>query len=181
MNWLVRLFSWLQDIFSDWPQPTVPPTPPVPETPTIGVDEITPSIISWDGMISPATWPITATLTNVKIDGNFIWADRSPMTGWDERQEASWSKPCIGNWWVIGKKNGQWRATTIEWLGPGKVRCERKPTNPPGHDDIRGGLSDWYPASGEWIGLMQSSFGGRDGKTRGTKNQRTNIVLVQWP
>lgn len=191
-DWVARLLAALAGSLSGPVQgPPPSPAPPDESDPTVsqepvpGSDAINPCEILWDAPLSPACWPVTVELIQVKIDRRFISATRIPagdtLSGWGIVRERGWRKPAIGNWWIIAKVGGRWRGTTIEWLGVSVTKCQRKPTFPPGHDDIRGPLSEWYPAPGEQVGIMQSSFGGRDGHARGTKNQRSNIVLATWP
>lgn len=162
------------------PVPSDAPAPAEGEqTPGPGGDEIDPRLIAWDEPRSPAVWPITAHLVGVRIDGHRIQAMRVPPRTWAAVQERGWTKPAVGNWWIFRRINGIWHGVTREWLGVDAVSVDL-PTG--GEDDIHGPLGDLpavYP--GEQIGVMQSSFGGRDGNARGTAAQRTQIVLVRMP
>jgi len=165
------------------PTPTATPTPnPATPTPTPSPeDAIAPSEISWIDSASakPGEWPITAKITSYSITSSKITMVREPMDNWPQVQLEGWSKPSVGNWWIIAKCNdGKWYAATMEWLGVGKTVM----TNPgfDGGDDIHGCIGrEWRPRSGETAYLMLSTHA-RSGVYNNNK-QRSNIVKVSMP
>lgn len=83
-----------------------------------------------------------------------------------------------GNPWIFAKVNGRWYAATYEWLRPGQ-KCKGISAGNIGAHIKKSPLSSWRPSSGEQVGLMVSTparFG-----PQGSRNERSNVVLVRWP
>jgi hypothetical protein len=156
-----------------------PPPTPTDGTPGAGGDMLNPSLVSWD---EPAgnvgAWKITSKIVSASMGGDRYTIIRDPMNNWPSVQLDGWTKPSIGNWWVIGKcSDGRWHAATVDWLGPGKISMEKPFFN--GRDDIHGFLSTWRPHSGETAYAMQSTHA-RSGVI-GNNRQRTNIYKITMP
>ena len=114
-------------------------------------------------------WPVTSSL-GVSIGGGTISMPYDKANVW----------PAVGgvnaNPWIIVNVNGQWTAGTFEWFRKGQTS---KPTSVVEGGHIKAGaLSSFRPVSGETYGFMVTSLA-RDAKR--TVNERTNIVLAQWP
>lgn len=148
-------------------------------------DELDPSTVLWD---EPAgnvgAWPRTARITSSSIGASTITIVRDPNDNWPMVQEEGWSKPSIGNWWMIAFVGGAWHGATIEWLGVSNTATgEAKTTmaNPgfDGGDDIHGVMGTWRPTSGETVYMLQTTHA-RSGVIRGN-TQRTQIVRATYP
>jgi hypothetical protein len=144
-----------------------------------GIDQLDPNLVSWD---EPAgnvgAWKITSKIVSASMTHERYSIVRDPMNNWPAYQEEGWSKPSIGNWWVIGKcSDGRWHAATVDWLGVGKTSMEAPYFN--GNDDIHGLLATWRPRSGEVAYAMQSTHA-RSGVLHNNR-QRTNIYKIIMP
>jgi hypothetical protein len=160
--------------------PTVTPTPTPTPTPTSSLDAIATSDVIWDESLAKdiASWPITAQLTQVSISDR-IYGTRVPLDTWPSVQLEGWSKPSVGNWWIIAKcKDGKYHGGTMEWLGVNKVFIEQKKWD--GTDDIHGCAgSEYRPTKGDVVYIMQSTHA-RGGVYNNNK-QRTNTVKAVMP
>ena len=159
------------------PQPDIPWNDPPINTSLDGID---PATISWGEPLSPAKWPITHKLRTAKIEKNGngyrIAISPSPAT-WPIIMREGWKKPAIGNWWIIGKKDGEWAASTVEWLGSGAMQCTFGPER---LNELHGKLNGFQPQSGDLVGVMLSTIA-RSPQWKGPTDERTQIMVTKWP
>lgn len=187
MNWLDRLLAWIKLYFAareaarakkaeEKPAPAPEPAP-APQ-PAPAVDELDPRIVAWDEPLSPASWPITATITSARFTGDGVEAQHSGTEGWPVRRDGGDpEKPSIGNWLLIAEcMDGRYHGAAIEWLGKGRTRVTGKRFD--GTDNIHGILSTWRPTRGETIYLMLSTV---VRASPFTTQERSQIVAVKIP
>jgi hypothetical protein len=156
---------------------TTPPTTTDPTNPpAVGVDALDPTLVSWDEPAGDVgAWPITAKVVSGSITYDRLTIVRDPPDSWPHVQKEGWAKPSVGNYWVIGKVNGQWHAATFDWAGPGRTGMEAPCFC--GGDDAHGPLATWRPVKGETAYLMMSTHA-RTGVLDNNK-QRTNIYEIK--
>jgi hypothetical protein len=129
---------------------------------------------------SPATFPVTATLANVRVETH---GDKAPVLSWEWTAPADWpadGNGVIGNLWIMAKIDGRWHAATWEWLRRDtfKKATEAKAGQPPFIQSKASPLNKWYPQPGEIVGHMASSP--CRGGCRGVKG-RSPILTTVWP
>jgi hypothetical protein len=113
--------------------------------------------IQWDNRglnMDVEKWTVNAKITSAYHSGSTLSIQNNCSDIWKHRQEESWSKPSIGNYWLIGKINGQWHGMTVDWAG----------VNKSGMNDLvfdgNGFYSDlaaWRPTEGEEAYVMMST------------------------
>jgi hypothetical protein len=144
----------------------------------VGTDDLDPSLVSWDEPAGDVgAWPITAKVVSGSITADRLTIVRDPPDSWPHVQEEGWSKPSVGNYWVIGFVDGRWHAATVDWAGVGKTGMETPCFC--GADAIHGPLGTWRPVKGETAYLMMSTHA-RNGVINNNK-QRTNIYKITMP
>jgi hypothetical protein len=160
------------------PVPTPTPGPITPGAPQI--DEITflddPTVGNWN-----QTSTVTSTsITNPHVQGssqsgnvciNHTKAGQWPKTGSNDG-------PVEGNPWFVAKVNGQWYASTFEWLGPGAT-CRSIAFGIWGQYSQYTQVKAWHPQPGELIGLFVSTIA-RPGVAQ-TTDERSDIKWIDWP
>jgi hypothetical protein len=151
-------------------QAPAPPPPPAPPVPAPGAAPIDLTRVTWlDPNVS--AWPETSQVTEATIGDPPICIRHTKAGRWPVKDGAE------GNPWIFVNLNGQWYAATYEWLAPGQV-CKGITRDNIGSHIGRAPLSSWRPRSGEWVGLMVSA---RARFRADTVQERSNIVMVQWP
>lgn len=141
---------------------------------SIPADAIDPTAIFWDAAVQIDGWEVDSELSSVSLAQGKATASRTNADSWPLLIHQGWPTPFVGEWWIVAKLNGQWRATTFALLDPGSPVA----TSLPKLGSLRGPLARWRPRSGEQVGIVLSTFatGGQ-----WTTAERTNIVTATWP
>src|SRR3989338_4024969 len=182
-----------QDCPLTFPAPApLPPSPPPPSQPPplgggIGNDPGAPATVGdlgsvvWGDTSEVAGWAITAGFSPVVtgggtgIDLNYdkagVWPP-VPVPG-----ITTGSDTLVGNPWIFVFRNGNWVASTWDWMLPNQINKDTSNLFAPGNA-LRGGLSDFSPQSGETYGFMMSCLA-RD-STRNC-SERSDVVMITWP
>ena len=121
-------------------------------------------------------WAQTSTITSVSIGNPPICIGHTMSGGWSSIPFSGINVE--GNPWVFANIGGTWYAGTYEWIRPGQT-CKEISANTIGPHVDSSPLNGWTPQSGDLIGLMVSTPA-RLGPA-GPKNERSNVVLVNWP
>jgi len=114
--------------------------------------------IQWDNRgtnMDVEKWPVNAKITQAYHRGETLYMANNCSDVWKHRQEATWSKPSIGNYWIIGKVNGKWHGATVDWVGVG--RSGMNDLNLNGGAAMYSDLTSWRPAQGEEAYVMMST------------------------
>ncbi len=157
------------------PAPTPPVVNPVPAPDAGVVDAIPVSSIVWLHD-SPAAFPLTATLSDVRVT--------LPQTiSWRWTAPADWPEDgngVIGNMWVCAKIDGRVNCATWEWLRRTTTAkaTEANPGEPVMIQTKVAPLNAWVPRSGEEVWWLVSSPC-RAG-CKGVKG-RSAIIAGVWP
>lgn len=143
---------------------TTPTTDPAATTPSItvgnGADEFPYGVenIQWDNRglnMDVETWPINAKISSASHSGESLVINNNCSDVWPHRQDEGWSKPSVGNYWIIGKVNGQWHAATVDWVGVNRNGMSDLSLD--GNAAMYSDLNDWRPAEGEEAYVMIST------------------------
>jgi len=121
-------------------------------------------------------WPQTSTITNISIGDPPITIEHTKAGQWPHIEVGG--QVLEGNPWVFAQIDGQWYASTYEWLRPGQTSKNISADNIGAHTK-RSPLADWQPRSGDTVGFMVSTparFG-----EQGPLAERSNVVLAKWP
>ena len=121
-------------------------------------------------------WSKTSTVTSVSIGNPPVCIHHTKSGQWPVIQN---SVAVEGNPWIFAKVNGQWYAATYEWNRPGQTCKGSIEAGTLGEHIKKAPLDHWKPKSGEQVGFMVSTparFG-----PQGPVNERSNVVLVNWP
>lgn len=158
-------------------EPTIPEEPPVvPEEPTPTTTSDKPR---WDDIEFLDTsevylWPMGINLQQVKIGETSIYFEYSPFPQAVKVFEGQDPYSC--NPWVVAKIDGEWFASTFEWLRYGqksksKISVAGDHIKKPKFDDR------WRPVVGETLGFFVSGLA-----RTAIRNERvkSNIVWVNW-
>ena len=114
--------------------------------------------IQWDNRglnMDVEKWPVNAKITEAHHRGEDLYMANNCSDVWKHRQEATWSKPSVGNYWLIGKINGQWHGATVDWVGVN--RSGMSDLNLHGGAGMYSDLTNWRPAQGEEAYVMIST------------------------
>lgn len=164
--------KFLHDYFSPTtPTPIPPPNPPPPPPDPLD-DEM-----SLDGVIvdephkDVLSWPMTATLHNIRFMKDGLFAVRIGGEKWPRKKDGG---DTIGNWGMIALcPDGKKHCATVEWLGVGDQRVSDKHWN--GKDNLHGALGTYRPKKGDVVGIFQAGCF-RDNET--TIKERTPVYAV---
>ena len=121
-------------------------------------------------------WKQTATL-NASVSGGLIRLAYDKANSWPVlNQRAQNGGPLVGNCWALIEQDGQWYATTWDWMREGQ---QSKSVNSfrgsDGH--MPAPLQNFRPQSGERYGFIVSTAA-RGAERSG--NERSNISWVTW-
>jgi hypothetical protein len=133
--------------------------------------------ILWDnrGTNLPVhTWPVTAKITSAYHRGEELRIFNNCTEKWPHVQKEGWSKPSVGNYWLIGKINGRWHAATVDWAGINKSGMNDLYLN--GNSGMYSDLINWRPVKGEEAYVMMSTHARAYVDPR--NKQRTQIVRI---
>lgn len=124
-------------------------------------------------------WPVTSKIMDIRITSDEICIEHTKSGRWPT-YEGDGGVIAEGNPWVFGNVGGKWYAATYEFLRTGQTckHIERRGEWGLGAHTKREPLESWAPRKGERVGFMVSTPA-RD-STR-TSNERSNIVMVEWP
>lgn len=90
----------------------------------------------------------------------------------------------MANSWILVQKDGKWYASTFEWM-PKNNKCKQTLAIAGDHIKKFNVIpSTWKPSSGEKLGFFVSTLirNGKDWKNApGDKQERTNVVFIDWP
>jgi hypothetical protein len=143
-----------------------------PPPPGNSADAIDPATIVWDGGPSPASWPITAEMTDLAIKANGTAGCTvhnpaecetiGPCVFFNFTNPASWPQTgkIIGSGWVIGKINGVWHAGVWEAIKPGGsyfTTTEQCPNQSQQFIQSTGAVAGHHFEKGEEIGFVFST------------------------
>lgn len=120
-------------------------------------------------------WPVTSTLTDVKIGADSITLDHTKAGQWPVYNFGGVAVE--GNPWVLVNRQGTWYAATYDWLRPGQT-TKQVTASDIGASIKAEPLASWTPQPGETVGFMVSTIA-RNGDR--TSNERTNVVFTKWP
>ena len=134
-------------------------------------DQISASEVSWLSA-DVSGWPVTSTITGVDVGQSSVTIEHTKAGQWPvyDLQGAA----VEGNPWIFVNRDGQWLASTYDWLRPGQTEKSVSAS------DIAENARDerLEPRPGELVGFMVSTIA-RNGDR--TSNERSNIVLTTWP
>lgn len=122
-----------------------------------------------------SAWPITSRIERVKITGRELCIFHTMAGKWPVFVDNGTAVE--GNPWVFANINGQWYGATYEWLRPGQT-CKGITRENIGPHTKKNPVNRWVPRSGELVGFAVSTLARSDLRT---SNERSNIVLVNWP
>lgn len=135
---------------------------------------------------SPVDFKVTATLSNVLVDAP-TGGSGPVKVCWDWTHPpwpTYWEKDVTGNMWIIAKIDGRWCGGTWEMMAPKldnhACRTTEATAGQPPFIQSSGPTAGWHPKSGEQIGHMISTIT-RGGIPSGSPNERTPIVVTNWP
>ena len=123
-------------------------------------------------------WSVTSQISDITITSNEICIYHTKSGRWPTYREDG--VVAEGNPWVFGNVGGRWYAATYEFLRAGQTckHIERRGEWGIGPHTKQQPLESWAPRRGERVGFMVSTPA-RDSNR--TSNERTNIVMVDWP
>jgi len=133
--------------------------------------------IAWDNRgtnLPVGSWPVTARISSAYHKGEELRMFNNCSDVWPHVQKEGWTKPSVGNYWLIGKVNGKWHAATVDWVGIN--RSGMNDLNLNGNAGMYSDLTNWRPANGEEAYVMMSTHA-RAYYDPGNK-QRTQIVRI---
>jgi len=139
--------------------PSAPPASP-PASSTNTGDEFPYGVenIAWDNRgtnMDVEKWPVNAKITSAYHRGETLSMQNNCSDVWKHVQKEGWSKPSVGNYWIIGKVNGKWHGATVDWVGVN--RSGMNDLNLNGNAGMYSDLTDWRPVKGEEAYVMIST------------------------
>jgi len=114
--------------------------------------------IQWDNRglnMDVEKWTVNAKISAASQNGSTLSIQNNCSDVWAHVQKEGWSKPSVGNYWIIGKVNGQWHAATVDWAGVGKSGMNDLDLS--GHAAMYSDLTEWRPVKGEEAYVMMST------------------------
>jgi hypothetical protein len=133
--------------------------------------------IQWDNRgtnMDVDTWDVNAKITSAYHSGSTLSMQNNCSDVWAHVQKEGWTKPSVGNYWLIGKVNGVWHAATVDWAGVNKSGMNDLELN--GKAGMYSDLTNWRPVEGEEAYVMMSTHA-RAYVDSGNKH-RTQIVKI---
>lgn len=142
--------------------------------PIIGdLDPVTTAIIWLHADISQ--WAQTSTVTGISITGSQVCIFHTKAGQWPVFVNDGTAAE--GNPWVFANIGGLWYGGTFEWLRPGQ-ECKGVTRDDIGLHVKQSPFTSWVPQVGEVVGFAMSTRA-RDAER--TSDERSDIVLVEWP
>ena len=141
------------------PTTTTGTTTTTPATPAATGDEFPYGVenIQWDNQgtnMDVEKWPVNAKITSAHHSGEELYMANNCSDVWKHGRmrlvEAS-----VGNYWIIGKVNGQWHGATVDWVGVN--RSGMTDLNLDGNAGMYSDLTNWRPGTGEEAYVMIST------------------------
>jgi hypothetical protein len=114
--------------------------------------------ISWDNQgtnMDVEKWPVNAKISSASHKGESLVIMNNCSDVWKHVQKEGWTKPSVGNYWIIGKVNGQWHGATVDWVGVGRNGMSDLKLD--GNAGMYSDLTNWRPATGEEAYVMIST------------------------
>jgi hypothetical protein len=114
--------------------------------------------IQWDNRglnMDVEKWTVNAKITSAYHSGSTLNMENNCSDVWKHRQDSGWSKPSVGNYWIIGKVNGQWHGATVDWVGVNRNGMSDLDLN--GGAGMYSDLTNWRPVEGEEAYVMMST------------------------
>lgn len=146
-------------------------------------DDVTVDKIKFDESVNPSSWEKVCT-GGARIEKGLVyilWKEgMNPIAKFQKIQHAGWDKPSYGNWWIGGKIDGEWHATTCEYIGDGNVSrldLKAKLLETGGWGSHSNALKMWFPGDGEEVLVFATTFA-RQGIMNG--KMRSKVFKVKW-
>lgn len=154
-----------------------PVKPPVTETPTNpqSADDIDLSSVRWHGP-DIRSWPITSDLAKVSIGRNVSFP-HSKAGQWPKKAPPSGDGYVEANVWLIANVDGQWHASSFEWLRPGQTSKPAAVVNG-AHAKASPLSGSWAPKAGDTLYFAVAGLS-RGGYT--SVQERTAFRKAVWP
>lgn len=128
-----------------------------------------------------SSWPVTASVT-ANVSGSLLVINDTKRGVWPVRFHTILGNSCCNrSLWIFVKYNGQWYASTFEYMRFNQVNKAAEAVNgqqikrPP----FFGGGTRWEPADGEVYGFMTSGMA-RGDLLNNNVQERSNISLYRW-
>ncbi len=128
-----------------------------------------------------SSWAQTSSIT-VNVSGSTLQVNGSKKDVWPRRFHSDLRNDCCNrSLWIFAKYQGQWYATTFEYMRFGQVNKQREAVS--GRQIkrspfFRSGF-DWEPADGEVYGFMTSGMA-RFNLNNVNVRERSNVALYKW-
>jgi len=168
---VVAVHDSIDEVLAD--KTVKPPT----ETPTNpqSADDIDLSSVRWHGP-DIRQWPITSELAKVSIGRNVSFP-HSKAGQWPKKAPPSGDGYVEANVWLIANVDGQWHASSFEWLRPGQTSKPAAVVNG-AHAKASPLSGSWAPQSGDTLYFAVAGLS-RGGYT--SVQERTAFRKAVWP
>ncbi|MBT8114530.1 MAG: hypothetical protein KJP04_04075, partial [Arenicella sp.] len=127
-----------------------------------------------------SSWSQTSNLS-VDVNGSVMSFPHSKQAAWPNTNHSVVGTCCNASVWAFIKRNGQWYATTFEYLRPNTPGKQTKAFDGAHikRAPFKSGIFDWKPANGEVYGFMVSGFA-RFNLNDKNIEERSNVFFYEW-